>query len=218
MKKVLIGLVVLGIVGAIVFFVSSWNLKRTSINAYDKYVAQGPYDAIIVPGLPYDTERTDILLKVRMLWAKNLFDKGVTRNIIFSGGAVHSPWVEGKIMKTIADSLGIPSEHTFYEGKAEHGNENVYYSWKLAQRLGFKKVALATEQYQNFFLRRFIENKLPQLALLPVTVDSFPVYGKQTLPKINIDSAFAAKFVPLNQRESRLERMRSSFSDEVKER
>jgi len=53
------------------------------------------------------------------------------RNIIFSGSAVSSPYVEGVAMKIIADTLGI-RRPTFSETKAEHSTENAYYggSWR----------------------------------------------------------------------------------------
>ncbi len=218
MKKFVAGLFVFSVLVGALVFVTSWLLKRSTIKTYNHYVAVAPYDVIIVPGLPYDTLQQNMLLKVRILWAKNLYDKGITGNIIFSGSAVHTPWVEGRIMKTIADSLGIPASHTFVEDKAEHGNENVYYSWKLAKQMGFKKIALATDQYQNSFLSSFIKKKTPDVALLPVSVDSFSVYGKQDLPVIDASGALVDDFVPLKDRESRWERFQSSFSNEVEDK
>ncbi len=217
MKKWLIGLLVLLAIVAVLAYAMSWNLKRITINTYNQDLVKAPYDVIIVPGIPYDTANSNILLKVRIFWAKNLLDKGIAKNIIFSGAAVHTPWVEGKVMKILADSLGISSLNTFTEDKAEHGNENVYYSYKLAKQLGFKKIALATDQYQNAFLTSFIEARTTDVAQLPVIIDSFPVYEKKTLPIIDAHEAFATKFVPLKERESRWERFRSSLSKDVKE-
>jgi hypothetical protein len=216
MKKWLIGLLVLLAIVAVLAYAMSWNLKRITINTYNQDLVKAPYDVIIVPGIPYDTANSNILLKVRIFWAKNLLDKEIAKNIIFSGAAVHTPWVEGKVMKILADSLGISSLNTFTEDKAEHGNENVYYSYKLAKQLGFKKIALATDQYQNAFLTSFIEARTADVAQLPVIIDSFPVYEKKTLPIIDAHEAFATKFVPLKERESRWERFRSSFSKDVK--
>lgn len=218
MKKWLLGFVALSVVITTIVFFISWNMKRHAVESYNKYVAAAPYDVIIVPGLPYDTARQNTLLKVRMFWAKNLMDKGIARNIIFSGAAVHTPWVEGVVMKMLADSMGISASHTFYEDKAEHGNENIYYSCKLAKKLGFTKIALATDQYQDFFLSRYIEAKLPGFAQLPVVADSFPVYDKLALPLIDPKPAYIANFKPLKDRAGRWERMRSSWSNEVKEK
>lgn len=214
----LTGLVVLAVVAGGIIYIALWKMKHDTDAAYNLYITQAPYDAIIVPGIPYDSTQQNILFKVRMLWAKNLFDKGITKNIIFSGAAVHSAWIEGKVMKIMADSMGIPSANTFYEDKAEHGNENVYYSWKLAQRLGLKKIALATDQYQNSFLTSFLQKRTPDIAQLPVSTDSFPVYDKKQLPLIDASKAHVNNFVPLKERESRWQRFRSSFTIQVKEK
>ncbi len=200
MKKWLAGLLVFLAIVAFVAYAMSWNLKRITINTYNQNLVKAPYDVIIVPGIPYDKAQQNVILKVRMFWAKNLLDKGIAKNIIFSGGAVHTPWVEGKVMKTIADSLGISSANTFAEDKAEHGKENVSYSYQLAKQLGFKKISLATDQYQNAFLNSFIAEELPDVAQLPVSTDSFPVYNKRQLPIVNARTAFVNNFVPLKER------------------
>ena len=218
MKKVFLGLLLVSLIIGLIVYMLSWNLKRSTLKTYNQNVVTAPYDVIIVPGIPYDTGHQNILLKVRLFWAKNLFDKGITKNIIFSGAAVHTPWGEGKMMKIMADSLGVPSANTFAEDKAEHSNENIYYSYKLAKQLGFKKIALATDQYQNAFLTSFTEALTTDVAQLPVVVDSFPVYEKKQLPVIDAHEAFMYKFVPLKERKSRWERFRASFSKDVKER
>ncbi len=216
-KKFLSGFIVVSVLVVVAVVFLSWKMKRDAIETYNRYVANAPYDVIIVPGLPYDTGRQNILLKVRMLWAKSLFDKGITKNIIFSGGAVHTAYIEGKVMKTIADSLGIPAEHTFAEDKAEHGNENIYYSKKLAQQSGFKKIALATDQYQNSFLSSFMEELMTGVAQLPVNVDSFTAYDKELLPAVDVRGAFINNFIPLNERQSRWERLCASLRKEIGE-
>jgi len=50
-----------------------------------------------------------------VLWASFLYKQGVIRNIIFSGGAVYTPYYEAKVMGLYAQRLGIPKEHIFYE-------------------------------------------------------------------------------------------------------
>lgn len=175
------------------------NLHVTK--AYQKNVADGPYDVVIVPGLPFDTLKVNPLLKARMLWAKHLYETGVTRNIIFSGSAVHSPFVEGQIMKMIADSLGIPTEHTFVEAEALHSTENVEYGYSLAQRLGFNKVAVATDPFQNLFLKNFAGKHNVPLPFLSFSIDSMPEYTRQSIPSVNHEDAYVMNFIPLKDRE-----------------
>lgn len=70
---------------------SSSILKYNAFATYNKSIKNAPFDVVIVPGLPYDIAQTNPLLKARMLWVKELYDKGITLHIIFSGSAVQSP-------------------------------------------------------------------------------------------------------------------------------
>ena len=89
-------------------------LKQNAVATYNKSIKNAPFDVVIVPGLPYDTASINPLLKARMLWAKELYDKGITRHIIFSGSAVQSPYVEAVIMKIMAEAMGRHSLTTYF--------------------------------------------------------------------------------------------------------
>lgn len=99
-------------------------------------------------------------MKGRVYWAKYLYDKGITRNILFSGSSVYSPYYEGKIMALYAAALGIPKEHIFTETRAEHSTENAYYGYKRALQLGFTHIALASDPFQSKLLKGFIRRKV----------------------------------------------------------
>lgn len=185
-----------------IIFICSCNVTKIAKRMTSEYLPKAPYDAVIVPGIAYDTLKQQTNgFNARIIWAKTLFDRGVTKNIIFSGAACYSPYVEGETMKLIAIAMGVPKERVFAETKAEHGKENVYYSYLLAQKLGFKKVALAADPYQAFFLEGFIQTNLPDMGILPIAVDSLK---KLYLPVPAIDASptFVKNFVPLNKRES----------------
>ncbi len=184
--------------------------KRTYLEAKkDK-----PYDVIIVPGSPYKYGSVSNIMKMRVFWAKHLYDSGYAKNIIFSGSSVYSPYVEGIVMKLMADSLGIPPEHTFAETKAEHSTENVYYSWKMAQSLGFKSIALATDPYQNAMLKKFKAKFCPDVKSLPVIFGKMDFKSK-SLPKIDSTSAYVKNFVSINKRETFWERLRGTKGKRV---
>lgn len=132
-----------------------------------------PFDVIIVPGLPYNGKGWTIMLKDRVTWAAILMEKGIAKNVIFSGGAVYSPYYEGKVMALYAEALGIPKEKIFVDTLAQHSCENIYYSYFLAKKMGFTKIAFATNpgqsrQLMGFAKRRF---KLP-IAFIPIVRDS----------------------------------------------
>lgn len=176
-------------------------INRAANNTGKDYLVNAPFDAIIVPGLPFKEGKINTIFKARVLWAKWLFDRKVAKNIIFSGSAVHSPYVEAQAMKIMADSLGIPSNHTFVETRAEHSTENIDFGIQLAHQLGFKKVAVATDPFQVLFLRRFTQKSKYNVALIPFPLQLIRVYHKQSVPQINASKAFVKDFVPLDKRE-----------------
>ncbi|HEY0029922.1 MAG TPA: YdcF family protein [Bacteroidia bacterium] len=175
--------------------------------------AANPYDVIIVPGVPYQEPSMKTILKMRILWAKYLYERGITKNIIFSGSSVYTPFVEGKIMKIYADSLGIPSEHTFSEEEAEHSTENIYYSVQLAREHGFKRIAVATDQYQALLIGSYIRKFFPEVKIL--TIDYNKINLKASWPIIDDSSAYADNFVSLVKRESRFKRFKGTMGKNI---
>jgi uncharacterized SAM-binding protein YcdF (DUF218 family) len=192
------------------------SVKRYEWSSYDQAKKDKPYDVVIVPGVPFENKSTLNVLTMRMYWAKHLYDSGYTHNIIFSGSAVYTPYVESVIMKVMADSLGIPAEHIFVETQAEHSTENVYYSWKMARKMGFEKIALATDPFQSSSLDNFIEKYCPGMKSIPVVLHVLQL-GNKTLPKIDPSSAYVKDFVALPDRENFWERWRGTLGKRVKE-
>lgn len=184
--------------------------------SYENALNEKPFDVIIVPGVPYEKEKTTSVMKMRILWAKHLYDSGFTKNIIFSGSAVYSPYVESIAMKIIADTLGIPSEHTFSETKAEHSTENVYYSWKKAKEMGFEKIALATDPFQSRLLRSFTKKFCPGVKAIPIVFDRLEIDDKP-LPVIDTSTAFREGFVSITERESFWQRFSGTMGKKVKQ-
>lgn len=189
-----------------IFLIGALLMTHCSFSRYaDKsYVSarkEKPFDVIIVPGVPYEPKSVSSVMQMRILWAKHLYDSGYAKNIIFSGSAVYSPFIEAVAMKVIADSLGISSSHTFSESKAEHSTENVYYSWKMAKSMGYEKIALATDPFQSFMLRSFIKKYCPGVQSIPVVFDMISLTDNP-LPAIDTTSAYVPNFVSIVERES----------------
>ena len=179
-----------------------------------KYFAKAknaaPYDVVIVTGIPYsDSSSTGRIFAARVLWAKYLFDRGIAKNIIFSGSAVSTPYYEGKAMKIVADSLGVPSNHTFSEIKAEHSTENVWYGLKMAKKMGFKRIALAADPFQVKMLRSFLKKRCENMDYIPIVYDSVIIDKNNwhaQIPKVDFSGAYEPKFVKLSDREGFWER------------
>ena len=192
------------------------SFNRYTRKSFERAQKEKPYDVIIVPGIPYDPATSSDVMKMRVYWAKYLYDSGFTRNIIFSGSAVYTPYYEGIVMKAMADSLGIPESHVFSEITAEHSTENIYYSWKMAQEMGFRKIALASDPFQCAMLGRFRKRYTPGVAVIPIVFDKLSV-SSYTLPAINDNPAFDSSFVALPDRQSFWERFQGTMGKRVKE-
>ena len=192
------------------------SIRKFARDSYEQAKKDRPYDVIIVPGVPYEKEKTTSIMTMRILWAKHLYDSGFTKNIIFSGSSVYSPFTEGTAMKIIADSLGIPSDHTFAETKAEHSTENVYYSWKMAKDMGFRKIALATDPFQAGLLRSFVKKYCPGVVPIPL-VQGVINLDKQVLPVIDTTSCYNKDFVSITERESFWQRFQGTRGKRIKD-
>ena len=185
-------------------------LYRSAEKAFHQGLKEQPYDAVIVPGFPYNGEKWDMVVQMRVHWAYYLYAKGYTKNIIFSGSAVATPYVESKVMANYAHALGVPRENLFAEEKAEHSTENVYYSYRLAKDLGFTKLALATDPIQTSYMRRFIKRFELPIGLLPTVVDTLKVMNLYE-PKLDHKLAIRDGFVKLSDRENFFQRFRGTM-------
>ena len=170
------------------------------------------YDIIVVPGVPLEDGKWSLTMKARVYWSKYLYDKGIAKNIMYSGSAVYSPYVEAEIMALYAEAIGIPKEHILVETKAEHSTENIFYSYQKAKKLNFSRIALASDPFQAKLLKRFIEERLnSEVGIIPIVFDSLktiePIMNN---PNIDIKKAFVENFIALPDRENFWQRMRGT--------
>lgn len=161
------------------------------------------YDIIIVPGVPLENGQWSRTMKGRVLWANYLYDKGIAKNIMFSGSAVYSPYIEAKVMAAYGKALGIKEENIFIEPLAEHSTENIYYGYMHAKKLGFDKIALASDPFQSKMLRGFIKKKIDRsVGIIPIVKDSLTPFAEKIIdPQINFDSLYIEDFVSIKDRE-----------------
>jgi len=161
------------------------------------------YDLIIVPGVPFEDSTWSDVMKIRVFWSKYLYDQGIAKNIMYSGSAVYSPYYEAEIMALYGEALGIPKENIFTETRAEHSTENVYYSYKKAKKMGFNKIALATDTFQAKMVKRFIKKEMKgDVALIPIVYDTLRALNpKMYDPDIEFVKALDENFVSITERE-----------------
>ncbi|MGN7788119.1 YdcF family protein [Niabella sp. 22666] len=168
------------------------------------------FDVAIVPGVPF-YDRWDSVMKGRVLWADFLYKKGIIRNVIFSGSAVYSPYYEARIMGLYARELGIPAANIFFETQAEHSTENIYYSYEMARKLGFKSIALVTDPFQSLMMSGFTKRRFAtSIWHVPFIVDTLRKLNEVDF-EINPSSAYEAKFRSIVERESKLKRFRGTL-------
>jgi uncharacterized SAM-binding protein YcdF (DUF218 family) len=183
---------------------------------YQRAKEKAPYDVIIVPGVPYDGNSWSMQMKGRVIWADYLIKQGLAKNVIFSGGAVYSPYVEAKVMALYAQALGTPKECIYIEDKAEHSTENVYNSYQLAKKMGFQKIAIASDPFQSKLLMGFTKRRFKQQIdhipyVIPVlaTIDDVD-------PKIVADSAKVENFRSIVETQSKWYRFRGTRGKNIK--
>jgi uncharacterized SAM-binding protein YcdF (DUF218 family) len=198
--------------------VIAWSCAFTAKGGqrmYRRWAEGKSYDMIVVPGIPFyeDSLQWGWIMRGRVYWAKFLYDKGIAKNIMFSGSAVYSPYYEAEIMALYAAAIGIPKEHIFTETKAEHSTENLYYSYKKSKQLGFNTIALASDPYQSKQLRLFAHLRLSRhIGIIPFVIDTLKqIEPEMKNPEINYKQAYKKNFVPLPERESKWERFKGTM-------
>lgn len=193
------------------------SFSSTQCKQFLKFAQDQVFDAIIVPGIPYDGKKFNKIMIGRVYWAHYLYKKGLAKNIIFSGAAVHSPFVESEIMAYYAKFIGVPEEHILMEKKAEHSTENVLFSYNMAQDAGFKKIALVSDPFQSKLLRKFVyKNISAEIKLIPIVYDVLKELESQMkIPPIKNSDFYIHGFTALSERESFPERFRGTLGKNI---
>lgn len=191
----------------ITLFASCLTVKRGPEKDFEQVELNDVvFDAVIVPGIPFENGHWDSIMKARVIWSYVLYKNGITKNIIYSGSAVYSPYYESKIMGLYAQELGIPKEHIYYDTQARHSTENAYYSYIVAKNAGFKTLALTSDPLQSALLRRFTKARFgTQIYHMPFVMDSVRRYNHLN-PEIDPTPASVQEFVSIMEQESPRER------------
>lgn len=207
----------LSFLSAIVILLNSCSFSAKTTERYYKKALTQSYDMIAVPGVPFTEAGWDSTMKARVYWAKHLYDKGIAKNIMFSGSSVYSPYYEGEIMALYAIAIGIPKENVFTETKAEHSTENLYYVYLKSKKLGFTDIALATDPFQAKQLKRFARLRIGEnTGIIPIVFDTLrKIQPFMADPKIDYQKAFNNNFVSIKSRESFWKRLRGTMGKNI---
>ena len=186
-----------------------------SVNRFEKALVSEPYDIIIVPGFPFHGEQWEDVMRMRVVWSAFLYKKGIAKNVIYSGSSVYSPFIEAKIMALYGEALGIDSLSIFTETNAEHSTENVYYSYNLAKKLGFNRIAVATDPFQTAMLEQFVDNELDgKLDYVPIVFNLLEEIDTIS-PIIDPQKAKVDNFESIKERESFWKRLKGTMGKNI---
>jgi uncharacterized SAM-binding protein YcdF (DUF218 family) len=203
---------VLIILGLSTFFYSCSYSKKTARKLLEEAGTKS-YDIIVVPGVWFEKPHWSRTMRGRVYWAKYLYDLGIAKNVMFSGSSVYTPYCEAEIMAMYAEAIGIPKEHIFIETKAEHSTENIYYSYKKAKKMGFKTIALASDQFQTRSLRRFAHKRLSaDIGMIPWVMPIIREMDPTMItPEIDYPKAFNDTFVSIKKRQGFFKRLKGTW-------
>ena len=201
----------------VLFLLHGCSFSAKTTERYLQKASAESYDMIAVPGVPFRETGWDSTMKARVYWSKYLYDRGIAKNIMYSGAAVSSPYYEGEIMAMYAVAIGIPKEHVFTEIKAEHSTENLYYVYLKSKKLGFNHIALATDPYQAKQLKRFARVKIgKEVGIIPIVFDTLKAMQPNMInPVIDYQKVYKSDFVPLSSRESFWKRLRGTMGKNI---
>lgn len=202
---------------SLIIILSGCSLFRPSPNKlFKRAVKNQPYDVIIVPGVPFEGTEWTMAMRGRVIWAAYLIKQGIAKNVIFSGGAVYTPYVEARIMALYAEQLGVPKEKIILEEKAEHSTENIYNSYWLAKEMGFTKIAVATDMFQSKLLMGFTNRRFKlHIAHIPFVVDTLKTIHDVN-PVIDPSSAKVDNFKSIVETQTKRYRWRGTRGKNIK--
>jgi uncharacterized SAM-binding protein YcdF (DUF218 family) len=202
---------------ALIILLNSCSFSAKTTESYYKKASSKSYDMVAVPGVPFTEAGWDSTMKIRVYWSKHLFDKGIAKNIMYSGSSVYSPYYEAEIMALYAVAIGIPKENVFTETKAEHSTENLYYVYLKSKKLGFTNIALATDPFQAKQLRRFAKLRIGEnTGIIPIVFDSLRIMQPfMTDPVIDYKKAYNNNYVSIKSRESFWKRLRGTMGKNI---
>lgn len=206
----------LSVVASLLLFSSCFFLGPTPRKLLQNAELIKPIDIAIVPGLPLYHGKCDTLLKSRMLWSHYLMKKGIISNVLYSGNAVYTQWIEGSSMALLANQLGIDNKNIVIDTMAEHSTENLFYGYHLAKKMGYKTIAIATDPFQCAMLHKYARKNFNEtIYFIPIIYDSIkPNMGISLM----IDTTLTLKkcFIPIEERMDYKSRLKGTTGKNIK--
>lgn len=142
---VLAGVLTCGVLG-LAFVVDRFG-QRERAGASDAVVVLG---ARVLPGgVPSGA------LQARTEQAVALYQRGIARRLLFSGGVGVNPPSEASVMRALAVRLGVPEEACVLEEASHSTEQNARYSAELLRALGARRVVVVSDPYHLLRARQY---------------------------------------------------------------
>lgn len=133
----------------------------------------GGTDAVVVLGYPAARHGTTTALqRWRCRIAARSLDPDRDGFLVFTGGAVHGPWVEAEVMAAYArDRLGVPAELIRVEPRAESTWQNIEFTTPLVEHAD--RIIIASDPMHAARARRYLRIQRPDLADRLIPADDY---------------------------------------------
>lgn len=155
MKKLIISLIILIVIGLGILFIPNEYVKITSKKYVDTNIEE-EIDCILVLGAGVWGDEPSPMLKDRLDRAIELYKSGKSIKIIMSGDHGKEGYDEVNIMKRYAIKEGIPSENIFMD----HAGFSTYDSMYRAKYIfGVKNIIVVSQEY-HLYRAIYIAHKL----------------------------------------------------------
>jgi hypothetical protein len=139
------------------------------------------HDVIVLLGCPNNDDGTPSTCQIKRAdIAVGMMNAGFGDKFITSGGAVHNAYVEADTLKTLLIERGVPAANIRTEPKAEHTDENIYYSTQIMLAEGWTSAVVVSEDRGHLVMTALCDSNCC-VELGRLTLFEFPITGGPVL-------------------------------------
>jgi len=148
MKKIIIILAIIFIVGLILVFGINFYVKSSTKKKIISDINKIPQvDCILILGAGIDGDRPSLMLEDRLKAGIKLYDNNISQKIVMSGDHGRKEHDEVNIMKNYAMELDVPSSDIFMDHAGFSTYESMY---RLKYIFGAKSVVIVSQKYHLY--------------------------------------------------------------------
>jgi uncharacterized SAM-binding protein YcdF (DUF218 family) len=115
-------------------------------------------DIILVLGAAEYRGRPSPVFRARLDHALELYDRGLARMVMTTGGAGGDPvFTEGGVGRSYLIAHGVPSERIVVESEAESTVESTAMAGEIMRRMGLRSVIVVSDGYHIYRVKRMLQ-------------------------------------------------------------